>query len=121
MNERAREKEAVEDFLPLKSNWFQMLLSLAGGESHGYAIRREVEERTGGRVRLWPATLYGSLARMEEERLIEEVDAADEPDDDLDRVYYRLTPLGRAVLESETERLEELVRFSRARMAEAGS
>jgi DNA-binding PadR family transcriptional regulator len=109
------------DFVPIKPVWFQMLLVLAGGVRHGYAIRREVEERTDGAMRLWPTTLYGSLSKMEEAGLIEEVD--DEPsggDDDIDRVFYRLTALGRTVLLAETERLEELVRLSRARTAATG-
>jgi len=51
-------------FLPLHSNWFHILLSLAGAEQHGYGIMQEVLERTNGAVRLWPATLYGSLKRL---------------------------------------------------------
>ena len=62
----------VESFLPLKTNWFHILLSLAAGEQHGYWIMQDVAERTGGKVRLWPATLYGSLKRLIEDGLIEE-------------------------------------------------
>lgn len=105
------------EFMPLKPVWFQMMLVLAGGVCHGYAIRREVEERTGGRVRLWPTTLYGSLAKMEDAGLIEETEA--EPvgqEDEIERVFYNLTPLGQAVLAAETERLDELVRLSRTRL-----
>ena len=111
----------VEPFLPLKPTWFQMMVVLAGGVRHGYAIRREVEDRTDGSIRLWPTTLYGSLSRMEQAGLIEE--AEEEPvgeDDAVDRVFYRLTPLGRAVLSAETERLHDLVRLSRARIAATG-
>ena len=53
-----------QSFLPLKPHWFHIMLSLAGGEQHGYGIMQEVLERTLGKVRLWPATLYGSLKRM---------------------------------------------------------
>ena len=122
MEKPEQARDQIEDFLPLKPVWFQMMLVLAGGVRHGYAIRREVEERTGGAVRLWPTTLYGSLAKMEEAGLIEETDA--EPvgeEDDIDRVFYRLTPPGRAVLSAETERLAELVRVSRTRLAVPGS
>ena len=49
-----------EALLPLKSHWFHILVSLVEGEQHGYGIMRDVLERSGGRVRLWPATLYGS-------------------------------------------------------------
>ena len=115
------QRDALE-FVPLKPVWFQMMLVLEGGVRHGYAIRREVEDRTGGAVRLWPTTLYGSLAKMEEAGLIEETAAESlKRDDDIDRVFYRLTALGRAVLGAETERLEELVQVSRTRMAESAS
>jgi DNA-binding PadR family transcriptional regulator len=56
-----------ESFLPLKPNWFHVLLSLAGQKQHGYGIMQEVLERTGGKVRLWPATLYGTLKRLIED------------------------------------------------------
>lgn len=99
-------------FIPLKPQWFHIMLSLAGGEQHGYGIMQEVLERTGGRVRLWPATLYGTLKRLSEEDLIEESPARRaREDDDPRRRYYRLTALGRRVLHAESERLEELVRI----------
>jgi DNA-binding PadR family transcriptional regulator len=105
-----------EGFLPLKPNWFHVLLSLADQEQHGYGIMQEVLERTGGKVRLWPATLYGTLKRLIEEDLIEE--SGDRPAAELDdarRRYYRLTTLGRRVLAGESERLEDLVRLIRAK------
>ena len=101
-----------ESFLPLKTNWFHILLSLAAEDQHGYGIMQEVLERTGGKVRLWPATLYGSLKRLIEAGLIEE--SGDRPAaefDDARRRYYRLTRLGRRVLDAESERLQELVRI----------
>jgi DNA-binding PadR family transcriptional regulator len=104
-----------ESFLPLKPNWFHVLLSLAGQKQHGYGIMQEVLERTGGKVRLWPATLYGTLKRLIEEDLIEE--SGDRPAAELDdarRRYYKLTALGRKVLAGESERLEDLVRLIRA-------
>jgi DNA-binding PadR family transcriptional regulator len=104
-------------FLPLKPVRFHVLLTLAGGESHGYAIRQEVETRTEGAIRLWPTTLYGTLAQLEEEGLIEETRVGHGAADDLQRRYYRLTSLGRAVLAAETERMAALVRESRARQA----
>ena len=98
-------------FLPLKPQWFHILLSLAGGEQHGYAIMQEVLNRTTGKVRLWPATLYGSIKRLIAAGLIEESDERPAPElDDARRRYYRLTPLGRHVLDAEGERLQELVR-----------
>jgi hypothetical protein len=54
----------VQAFLPLKSQWFHIMLALAGGEQHGYGIMQDVLDRTTGKVRLWPATLYGSIKRL---------------------------------------------------------
>ncbi|MBZ5602316.1 MAG: PadR family transcriptional regulator [Acidobacteriia bacterium] len=101
-----------EDFLPLKTNWFHILLSLAGEEQHGYGIMQEVFERSGGKLRLWPATLYGTVKRLIDAELIEESDERPAPElDDARRRYYRLTRLGRRVLDAETARLKELVRI----------
>jgi len=105
-------------FLPLKPQWFHILLSLAGEEQHGYGIMREVLQRTGGKVRLWPATLYGSIKRLIEAGLIEESDERPAPElDDARRRYYRLTSLGKSALDAECERLQELVRTIRVKQA----
>jgi len=99
-----------QSFLPLKTQWFHIMLSLAGGEQHGYGIMQEVLERSAGKVRLWPATLYGSIKRLMEAGLIEESDERPAPElDDARRRYYRLTALGRRVLAAECDRLQELV------------
>ena len=98
--------------------WFHIMLSLAGGEQHGYGIMREVLDRTMGKVRLWPATLYGSIKRLIESDLVEESEERPAPElDDARRRYYRLTPFGRRVLDAECERLQELVRAIRVRQA----
>ena len=105
-----------DDFLPLKPNYFHVLLSLAAEEQHGYGIMQEVLERSGGKIRLWPTTLYGTLRRLLEQDLIAE--SADRPAAELDdarRRYYRLTNLGRRVLAAESERLEDLVRVIHAK------
>jgi DNA-binding PadR family transcriptional regulator len=97
-------------FLPLKTQWFHIMLSLASGEQHGYGIMQEVLARSGGKVRLWPATLYGSFKRLIEAELIQESDERPAPElDDARRRYYRLTDLGRSVLNAECDRLQELV------------
>lgn len=105
-----------ESFLPLKPNWFHVLLCLADEEQHGYGIMQEVLARTGGKVRLWPATLYGTLKRLMDSELIEESETRPSAElDDARRRYYRLTALGRAVLEAESRRLEDLVRVIRSK------
>ena len=102
--------------LPLRTNWFHVLLCLADRQQHGYGIMQEVLERTDGRVRLWPATLYGSLRRLLEEDLIEESDERPVAGaDDLRRKYYRLSPFGRQVLAAEIARLEDLLKAARAK------
>ena len=102
----------VQAFIPLKTQWFHIMLSLAGGEQHGYGIMQEVLTRTEGKVRLWPATLYGTIKRLIEAELIEESDERPAPElDDARRRYYRLTPLGKRALSAECERLQELVRI----------
>jgi DNA-binding PadR family transcriptional regulator len=107
-----------QKFIPLKTHWFHILLSLTGGDQHGYGIMQEVLSRTTGKVRLWPATLYGSLKRLIEAGLIAESDERPAPElDDARRRYYRLTPLGRRVLDAECERLQELVRAIRVKQA----
>ena len=107
-----------QEFIPLKTHWFHIMLSLAGGEQHGYGIMQEVLNRTTGKVLLWPATLYGSIKRLIEAELIEESDARPAPElDDARRRYYRLTALGRRVLDAECERLQELVRTIRVKQA----
>ena len=60
-----------QEFIPLKTQWFHIMLSLAGGEQHGYGIMQDVLNRSTGKVRLWPATLYGSIKRLIEAELIE--------------------------------------------------
>jgi len=112
----------AERFLPLKPNWFHVLLSLTSEEQHGYGIMQEVLERTNGKVRLWPATLYGTLERLLEEGLIAEASRRPPADeDDARRRYYRLTALGRRVVAAESIRLEDLVRIIRAKRRAAGS
>src|SRR5436190_2012084 len=111
-----RKTTQAEAFLPLKPHWFHVLLSLADQEQHGYGIMQEVLDRTAGKVRLWPATLYGTLKRLMDEELIEESPRRPARDhDDPRRRYYRLTALGRRVLAAESRRLEDLVRVIHAK------
>jgi len=91
-----------------------ILVALADGERHGYAIMQEVAARTGGAVRLGPGTLYGSIKRMLHDGLIEELDERRDPHDDERRRYYRITPHGRRVAKEEVGQLATLVRRARA-------
>ena len=109
------EQKAPEAFLPLTPAVFHILLALADGEAHGYAIMQDVSQRSGGSVRLGPGTLYGAIGRLLEDGAIEESEERPDPaSDDARRRYYRLTKLGGRVLTAETKRLEELVRAARA-------
>ena len=101
---------------PLTPAMFHILLALAGGERHGYAIMREVDVLTGGARRLGPGSLYGSIKRMLAEGLIEECGERPDPAaDDERRRYYRLTDLGRRAAGAEARRLEVLVVAARGR------
>ena len=105
----------VASLLPLPPATFHILVSLADGDRHGYAILQEVEERTGGEVSLSAATLYRTIHRMLEQGLL--VEARERPAAELDderRRYYRITPFGVAVARAQTRRLGHLVRLARA-------
>ena len=106
------------DLLPLTPVALNVLLALADGERHGYGIMLEVRERTGGRVRLGPGTLYGAIKRLKEGGVIEEAGERPDPEaDDERRRYYRLTGFGGEVLAAEVERLDGLVRAARRKGA----
>lgn len=112
---RSRESRPA-DFLPLTPAVLHILLALADGEQHGYAIAQAIEAVTEGTVRMGPGTLYGSIGRMVAGGLIEEsTRPRGRTDDDERRRFYRMTALGRRVLESETERLARVVALARAK------
>jgi DNA-binding PadR family transcriptional regulator len=101
---------------PLPSAAFQILLSLAAEDLHGYGIMRQVADQTGGRMRLGPGTLYSSIQSLLEAKLIEEVDSREDASlNNERRRYYRLTSAGRKLARSEAERLADLLRVARAR------
>ena len=105
-----------EVLLPLTPATFQILLSLADEERHGYGIMKDVEHRTSGRMKLGPGTLYGSIQRLLATGLIAESEERPAPEaDDERRRYYRLTAFGRRVAAAEAERLERLVAQAYAR------
>jgi len=112
----SKDQSAAADLTPLSPAVFHILLSLGGGERHGYALKREIAERTGGKLKLGPGVLYGSINKMLELGLIEESD--DRPDPHLDderRRYYRITPYGRRVAQAEAARMRALVELTRAK------
>ncbi|MDP9494805.1 MAG: PadR family transcriptional regulator [Actinomycetota bacterium] len=101
---------------PLPLAELHILLALADGEKHGYAVMREVERMTDGEVRMGPGTLYGAIKRMLGANLVEETEERPDPDvDDQRRRYYRVTGLGVRALAAETERLERLVSTAHAK------
>ena len=114
MPAKRRRERAPETFLPLAPATFQILLALADGELHGYAIMNGVVARSEGSVRLGPGTLYGALKRLLEAGLVEEAGERAGPEHgDERRRYYRLTSLGVSVARAEARRLEAMVRAAR--------
>ena len=112
-----RNKDLIDQFLPLPLPIFHLLLALVDGERHGYALKREILQRTDGKLNLGSGALYGSINKMLEQELIEESD--DRPDAHLDderRRYYRITALGRKVVQAEALRLRELVSLVEGRL-----
>lgn len=111
-----RKNSEIAPYLPLTPALFHVLLALADGDKHGYAILKEVSKRTDDKVRLSTGTLYGIIKRLLEEEMIEE--SARRPASSLDderRRYYRLTAFGRQVAQAEAQRLEEILLMVRAK------
>lgn len=112
----AKSNDAVDSHLPVTPAMFQILLALADGEKHGYAILKEVALRTDDKVRLSAGTLYGNLARLESSGLIAESQKRPETKfDDERRRYYRLTEFGREVAVAEANRMDEALGQARAK------
>jgi DNA-binding PadR family transcriptional regulator len=110
------------DLLPLTPAVFHILLALADGEKHGYSIMQEVARITDGTIQMGPGTLYGTVKRMLEARLIEETDERPDPDmDDERRRYYRLTQFGERVAQAETARLARLLNAAKAKRLVEGA
>jgi DNA-binding PadR family transcriptional regulator len=110
-------RRSPEEVLPLTPAVFHVLVALAAGPAHGYAVAQEVERETGGRIKMGPGTLYGSLQRMRDDDLIEET--ANPGEDGVHserRRYYRLTRWGSAVLRAETARLRRAVALADGRI-----
>jgi len=111
-----------ENHSPMTPAVYNILLALADGEKHGYAIMLEVEENTQGTVKMGPGTLYGSIKRMLAGGLIEECDERPDPElDDERRRYYKLSGMGERALRIESERLERQVRVARLKQVLDGT
>jgi PadR family transcriptional regulator len=100
-------------FLPLRPVELLILTVLGSGDRHGYAIRKQVQEATHGRVSIEAGNLYRYIRNLEDDGLVVDAPARSTDVDDR-RIYYRLTPLGRRVLAAELERLRALVRYAEA-------
>jgi DNA-binding PadR family transcriptional regulator len=110
----ARTSPDASAFLPLRPVEFQILLSLAGEERHGYGILQDAEDRTGEAVSWGLGTLYRALRRLVEQELIVPSSRRAADVEGERRNYYRITPLGRRVVTAEAHRLDTLVRAARA-------
>jgi DNA-binding PadR family transcriptional regulator len=108
-------KEDLSPFLPLSPAVLHILLSLAGGDRHGYGIMQEIARESGGQYKLGPGTLYDNLQKLMNQALVTEAQAKS-PDDDPRRRYYRLSGLGRRVLSAEVDRLEKTLAAARAHL-----
>jgi DNA-binding PadR family transcriptional regulator len=109
-------KTSPEDLTPLPPAVFHILLCLAEGERHGYALKREIARRTDGKLTLGAGVLYGSIAKMLDQGLIDESDERPDPHlDDERRRYYKLTPFGRKVAHAEAARMRDLVALAAAK------
>jgi DNA-binding PadR family transcriptional regulator len=112
----AKSKTNPESMLPLTPAVFHVLLALASGERHGYAIMQEVDESTEGQIKMGPGTLYGTVKRLLEAQLIEESDERPDPHlDDERRRYYRLSGVGEQVVRAEAQRYADIVKLARGK------
>lgn len=107
--------ERLSRHLPLKPTALHILLSLTGEERHGYAVIKEIAERTDGRVQLHPGILYRFLKRLLDDGLIEELDYRPVPADadDERRRYYGVTDLGREVAVAELDRMSAMMAWAK--------
>ena len=106
----------IERFLPLTPAIHHILLALVDEDRHGYAVMLEVSRLTGGATRMGPGTLYGTLKRLLSSGLVEDAETRRDPElDDERRRYYRITPLGRRVLQAESSRISLLLSAAKAK------
>lgn len=111
-------KQDASGFLPLSPAILHILLALAGEDRHGYGIMQEVSGQSEGQYRLGPGTLYANLQKLLKLGIVQESSPRSGRDDPRRR-YYRLTPLGRSILQAEIARLESVLREAKLRMRSA--
>jgi DNA-binding PadR family transcriptional regulator len=104
-----------EAHLPLRPVEALLLTMLVAGDRHGYGLRQDIIDHTGGKIQLEAGSLYRHIRRLEEAGMLAETGGRAVREDDERRIYYRLTPFGRRVLASEMLRLRALVRLAEAR------
>jgi DNA-binding PadR family transcriptional regulator len=114
-----RTTRRADQYLPLKPQWFHILLALSDDPQHGSGIVRSVLEQTQGKLRLWPATLYGSLEELVTLGWIGELTGTgDRPEGESERKrFYRITRDGAVILGAEADRLQALARTALERVA----
>ena len=111
-----RNVRTPEELLPLTPGMFHVLIALADGEKHGYAIIKELARRTDGAIRLSAGTLYTLIRRFVQDGVVAESTARPDPAlDDERRRYYRLTDFGREVARAEAARMESTLSMARAK------
>lgn len=122
------DKKPVQSLLPLREPTFYILISVAQGEKHGYAILKDVEMLSGGKLKLSTGTLYEALARLLEQGLVERKDAplrdktgGNDRHPGKPRIVYNLSPFGLKVLQEETARLHHLAAIARRRLGQESS
>jgi DNA-binding PadR family transcriptional regulator len=103
-------RDDPDALLPLRPVELLLLTMLAAGNRHGYGLRQDILDHTGGKIELEAGTLYRHIRRLEDEELVAQAEAPAE--EDVRRIYYRLTPFGRKVLTAEMVRLKSLVRLA---------
>lgn len=119
MRNPAHGTDDIDQHLPLKSQWFHILLALSEEPQHGSGIVRSVLQQTNDKLRLWPATLYGSLENLVAFGWIEELtDLGERPEGESEKKrFYRITRAGARVLAAEAGRLETLARAALDRVS----
>lgn len=112
----------LERALPLKPQWFHILLALSQQAQHGSGIVRAVLDQTAGKLRLWPATLYGSLDELAQLGwIVELTEPGERPEGESEKKrFFRLTETGKRILSAEAERLRSLAQTAIERLASAG-